>query len=154
MRCADAAVSLPDQYIWCVTTCCRSLDQDEKQELLTHARLTRYGTDEYLQFTGQIPAQMTFIVNGRVRLVASDDAGAVIPLRTLEQGDFLGQTMLTREPVAAAACALEEVTILQVDRGYVEELVARKPLLLQEIGRTIEQRRKNLRRVLAAAREH
>lgn len=130
------------------------LDQDEKQELLTHARLTRYGTDEYLQFTGQIPAQMTFIVNGRVRLVASDDAGAVIPLRTLEQGDFLGQAMLTREPVAAAACALEEVTVLQVGRGYVEELVARKPLLLQEIGRTIEQRRKTLRRVLAAAREH
>lgn len=130
------------------------LNQDEQQELLSHTRLTRFGTDEYLQFTGQIPTRMTFIVNGRVRLLVTDDTGALIPLRTLEQGDFLGQTTLTREPVAAAACALEEVTVLQVDRDYVEELVARKPLLLQEIGRTIEERRANLRRTLATAREH
>jgi CRP-like cAMP-binding protein len=74
--------------------------------------------------------------------------------RTLEQGDFLGQTMLTREPVTAAACALEEVTVLQVERGYLEELVARKPLLLQEIGRAIEDRRASLRRALAAVNEH
>ena len=130
------------------------LNQDEQQELLDHARLTRYGADEYLQFTGQVPKRMTFIVDGRVRLIATDDGGALVPLRTLEQGDFLGQTMLTREPVTAAACALEEVTVLQVERGYVEELVARKPLLLQEIGRAIEDRRASLRRALAAVNEH
>jgi small-conductance mechanosensitive channel len=126
------------------------LNQADQQELLAHARITRYGTDECLQFPGQVPKRMTFIVDGRVRLVVTGDDGAFIPLRTLEQGDFLGQTALTREPVAAAAYALEEVTVLQVERNYIEELVARKPVLLQDIGRAIEERRASLRRALAA----
>ena len=63
------------------------------------------------------------------------------PVRTLERGRFLGQTALTREPVAARAYALDEVTVLQIDREHIEELVARKPLLLQDIGRAIEERR-------------
>jgi CRP-like cAMP-binding protein len=93
---------------------------------------------------------MTFIVNGRVRLVVTGEDGAIIPVRTLEEGDFLGQTALTREAVAASAYALEEVTVLQIDREYIEELVARKPLLLHDIGRAIEERRASLRRALAA----
>jgi small-conductance mechanosensitive channel len=126
------------------------LTQSEQEELLPHARVARYGTDEYVQFAGQVPKRMTFIVNGRVRLVATGDDGAIIPVRTLEQGDFLGQTALTREPVTAAAYALEEVTVLQIEREYIEELVARKPVLLQDIGRAIEERRASLRRALAA----
>ena len=127
------------------------LNQADQQEMLGRARLTRYGADEYLQFSGQVPKRMTFIVSGRVRLVAADDHGAAIPLHTLEAGDFLGQNTLTRESVTASAYALEEVTVLQVDREHIEALVARKPLLLQEIGRAIEERRASLRRALAAA---
>jgi CRP-like cAMP-binding protein len=126
------------------------LNQDDQQELLPHVRVTRYGTDEYLQFSGQVPKRMMFIVNGRVRLVATGGGGAIIPVRTLERGDFLGQTTLTREPVTAAAYALEEVTVVQVEREYIEELVTRKPLLLQDIGRAIDERRASVRRALAA----
>jgi small-conductance mechanosensitive channel len=127
------------------------LNQADQEELLPHVRITRYGSDEYLQFAGQVPKRMSFVVNGRVRLVAAGDDGAIIPVRTLEEGDFIGQTALTREAVAASAYALEEVTVLQIEREYIEELVARKPLLLQDIGRAIEERRANVRRVLAAA---
>ena len=129
------------------------LNLDDQQELLPHARLTRYGTDEYIQLAGQVPKRMTFVVNGRVRLVAAGGDGAVVGVRTLEAGDFLGQTTLTREPVSASAYALDEVTVLQVDREHIEELVSRKPLLLQDIGRAIEERRASLRRALAAANE-
>ena len=113
--------------------------------------LTRYGADEAIQFPGQVPKRMTFIVNGRVRLIATGEDGAMVPVRTLEEGDFLGSTTLTREPVTAGAYALDEVTVLQIERGYIEELVARKPVLLQEIGRAIEERRADVRRALAAA---
>ena len=94
---------------------------------------------------------MTFIVNGRVRLVAMGEDGAVVPVRVLEEGDFLGSTTLTREPVTGGAYALEEVTVLQIERAGVEDLVSRKPLLLQEIGRTIEERQADVQRALAAA---
>ena len=129
------------------------LSQDDQQELLSKARLTRFGTDEYIQSVGQVPKRMTFLVNGRVRLVATGEGGALVPIRTLEEGDFLGQTALTREPVNASAYALEEVTVLQINRDDIEELVSRKPVLLQDIGRAIEERRASLRRALAAAED-
>ncbi|HKV17964.1 MAG TPA: mechanosensitive ion channel family protein [Mycobacterium sp.] len=127
------------------------LTADEQRGMLANSRLTRYGADEYLQSPGEVPEGMTFIVDGRVRIVFRDDGGALIPLRTLERGDFLGQTTLTREPVSAGAFAVDEVTVLQVERDHIEDLVSRKPVLLQEIGRTIEERRADLRRAISAA---
>jgi small-conductance mechanosensitive channel len=127
------------------------LNAEDQQTLLPRARLTRYGTDEYLQYPGQVPKRMSFIVNGNVRLAVTDDVGALIPVRTLEQGDFIGQTAMTREPVTAAAYALDEVTVLQLDRDAMEELVTQKPVLLQDFGRAIEERRQSVLRALAAA---
>ena len=66
------------------------LSQTDQEQLLPHARITRYGADEALQFPGQVPKRMTFIVNGQVRLIATGDDGASIPVRTLDEGDFLG----------------------------------------------------------------
>ena len=127
------------------------MTQDDTDRLLPHVRITRYGADEPLQFAGQVPKRMSFIVNGTVRLVVSGDDGVVVPVRTLDEGDFLGQTTLTREPVTAAAYAMDEVTVLQIERAQIEDLVGRKPLLLQDIGRAIEERRSSVRRTLAAA---
>jgi small-conductance mechanosensitive channel len=129
------------------------LTQEDHDRLLTDVRITRYGADEPLQFAGQVPKRMSFIVNGKVRLVVSGDDGVMVPVRTLDEGDFLGQTTLTREPVTASAYATEEVTVLQIDRAHLEDLVERKPLLLQDIGRAIEERRATVRRATATARD-
>jgi CRP-like cAMP-binding protein len=127
------------------------LTHTDQQLLLPHVRITRYGADETIQFPGQVPKRMTFIVNGRVRLIATRSDGAMVPVRTVDEGDFIGSTALTREPVTSGAYAVDEVTVLQVDREHMEELVLRKPLLLQEIGRTIEERHDDVLRALAAA---
>ena len=129
------------------------LSEAEQQELLPNVRITRYGADETIQFPGQIPKRMTFIVNGRVRLIARAEDGAMVPVRIVEEGDFIGSTALTREPVTSGAYAVDEVTVLQIEREHMEELVLRKPLLLQEIGRTIEERHEDVLRALAAATE-
>ena len=125
------------------------LTAEDQAQLLTRARITRYGADEYLQFAGQVPKRMTFVVNGKVRMIAVGEDGSVVPVSTLVEGDFLGQTALTREPVTSSAFALGEVTVVQIDREHIEKLVARKPLLLQEIGRAIEERKKTVRHALA-----
>jgi small-conductance mechanosensitive channel len=127
------------------------LSDADRQELLPQIRVTRYGADEALQLPGQVPKRMSFIVNGRVRLIARGEDGALVPVRTLEEGDFIGSTTLTREPVASGAYAVDEVTVLQIERADIENLVLRKPLLLQEFGRTIEERNIDVQRALAAA---
>lgn len=122
----------------------------DQQALVAHATLERYGVDEVIQRAGEVPERMTFIVSGRVRLTAETDDGEDISIGTLEEGGFLGQSTLTRQPVIGFARAIDEVTVVQIDREHIERLVQRNPLLLQEFGRTIEERRSSARRALSA----
>ncbi|HTQ16473.1 MAG TPA: hypothetical protein VML93_03830, partial [Mycobacterium sp.] len=60
---------------------------------------------------------------------------------------FLGLTALTRQPNLASAYALEEVTALEIDREHIEHLVTREPLLLQDFGHILDERRTKVRQV-------
>jgi small-conductance mechanosensitive channel len=122
----------------------------DQQQLAQHATVVRYGSDEIMEHVGDVPAGMTFIVSGRVRVNAPSEDGSLVPITTLEVGSFLGQTALTRQPVVANAQALGEVAAVRIGREHIEELLEQKPLLLQELGRLIEERRSHVKRALAA----
>jgi hypothetical protein len=49
-------------------------------------------------------------------------------------------TALTRQPNPGGAYALAEVTALEIDREHLEHLVMGKPMLLQYLGRLIDER--------------
>jgi CRP-like cAMP-binding protein len=117
------------------------LDATDQEALGKHTRLVRYGADEIVEAAGRVPAKMTFLVAGRVRLMAVTDDGSNRPVGTLEEGAFLGLTALTRQPNFADAYAVNEVTVLEIDRDHLVELVMRKPLLLRDFGRAIDERR-------------
>jgi small-conductance mechanosensitive channel len=125
------------------------LNADDRRELAPHATLVRYGSDEPVQHAGDVPPRLEFIVSGRIRLTATTDDGSVVPVGILHPGSFLGQTTLTRQAVLADATAVGEVTVLRIGRERVELLLQQKPLLLQEFGRLIEERRTHVKRVLA-----
>jgi small-conductance mechanosensitive channel len=125
----------------------------ELETLLPHVVITRYGADEVMQRSGEIPAAMSFVVKGRIRLVVTGRDGAVVPVNTLHEGDFIGQTALTREPVTGSAYAVGEVTMLQIDRNTLEQLVFRKPDLLQDLSHAIDDRRERARAAADEAEE-
>ncbi|WP_078327297.1 mechanosensitive ion channel family protein [Mycobacteroides salmoniphilum] len=121
---------------------------EDQQTLIAHSTLQRYGADEKVQGSGEVPHHMLFIVAGRVLLTAATVDGPEIAVDTLDEGSFLGQSTLTRQPVIGCAYAVGEVTVVQIEREQVETLVHRNPLLMQEFGRTIEERRANVRRAI------
>ncbi|MGA9494156.1 MAG: mechanosensitive ion channel family protein [Mycobacterium sp.] len=121
------------------------LSNTDQQLLIPHARVVRYGADEIVQYAGEVPTAMTFLVKGSIRLTTTSDDGSVVPLSVLDEGSFLGLSTLTRQPSFSGAYALEEVTALEIDREHIEDLVLRTPMLLQELGRVIEDRRKDVR---------
>lgn len=102
------------------------------------------------------------MIAGSVRLTVTTDDGSVVAIATLKKGTFLGLTALTRQPDPAGAVALEEVTALQIGREHLEQVVMNKPMLLQELGRVIDERqrkaqqaiRRDLHQSPAAAGEH
>ncbi|ORA77320.1 mechanosensitive ion channel [Mycobacterium malmoense] len=121
------------------------LSADEQRSLHSCARLIRYGAGEIVEYAGQVPTGMTFLVAGRVQLTASAEDGSVVPISTLVEGSFLGLTALTRQPNLASAYALEEVTALEIDREHLEHLVMRETLLLQNFGHILEERQSKVR---------
>ena len=90
-------------------------------------------------------------MSGRVQLTATADDGTVVPVTTLVEGSFLGLTTLTRQPNLASAYALEEVTALVIDREHLEHVVIHEPLLLQDFGRALEERRSKVRQARAVS---
>ena len=121
------------------------LNADEQRSLHSCAKLVRYGADEIVEYPGQVPAGMTFLVAGRIQLTATAEDGSIVPIGTVEEGSFLGLTALTRQPNMASAYALEEVTALEIDREHIEHLVMREPLLLQNFGHILEERQSKVR---------
>ncbi|OBG38644.1 mechanosensitive ion channel domain-containing protein [Mycobacterium sp. E3198] len=121
------------------------LNADEQRSLHSCAELVRYGADETVEYAGQVPRGMTFLVAGRVQLTAMADDGSIVPISTLVEGSFLGLTALTRQPNMASAYALEEVTALEIDREHIEHLVMREPLLLQNFGHILDERQNKVR---------
>jgi small-conductance mechanosensitive channel len=129
------------------------LSQTDQQHLSPNATVVRFGADEIIEHVGDVPARMTFIVSGRVRVTAPSDDGSLVTITTLDAGSFLGQTALTRQPVLADAQALGEVTALQIGREHIEGVLQAKPLLLQELGRLIEERRSHVKQAMAEVAE-
>lgn len=117
----------------------------DQQALQSCARIVLYGAGEIVEYVGQVPAGMTFLVAGRVRLMATAGDGSTVPISTLEDGSFLGLTALTRQPNMASAYALDEVTALEIDREHLERLVMREPVLLQDFGHIIDERQSKVR---------
>jgi small-conductance mechanosensitive channel len=118
------------------------LSLTDQQSLIPHAKIARYGTDEVVQFAGEVPTAMSFLIRGSVRLTTTTEDGGILSVSVLEAGSILGLTTLTRQPSVTTAYALEEVTALELDREHIEDLVMQSPLLLQELGRIIDDRRK------------
>lgn len=90
---------------------------------------------------------MTFVIEGSVQLTAIAEDGAPVLAATLDEGSFLGLTTLTRQPNLAGAYAMQEVTALEIEREHLEQLVIRKPLLLHDLGRILEDRRNEIARL-------
>lgn len=74
-------------------------------------------------------------------------------LSTQEEGAFLGQSALTRQPVLGSVYALGEVTTVHVARDKLADLVQQNPKLQQELGRTIEERREYVRQAIAESED-
>lgn len=153
---ADDTFSTPERLassIQAVVTPVLKLSPDAEAALAPDATITRYGSGEIISRSGEVPDHLTFIVSGEVRLTAFNSDGAEVAVGTLAEGDFVGQTVLTRQPVIGSAYAVGEITVVQVRREQIETMVRSDPSLVEEFGRAIEDRRDHVLRAIKAGSE-
>jgi small-conductance mechanosensitive channel len=151
---ADDGFSSPEEVAEAIRTVVAPtlrLSAEQQQQMVAHSAIERYGAGELIQAHGTVPEAMSFIVAGSVMLTADAEDGSRTEVATLEEGSFLGQSTLIRHPVAGSAFAFDEVTVVRVHRDAIERVVQRSPVLLQEFGRSIDERRASVLRALADA---
>lgn len=126
------------------------LTEDDRGVLREHARLLRFGAGEIVLPQGIVPDEILFLVSGRVRL-SIPAAGGRIDFATVEPGDYIGHTALTRERTQALATAADMLTVLAVPLDTLDTLVRTRPRLAAEIGRSLEFKRALAAEALATA---
>jgi len=127
------------------------LTSDDVPALVPSVRLERYAAGEVLLPLGVVPEALRFVLSGAVALGVPRPDGAVLPVARVEQGDFVGQTALTREPTTTRAVAVSEVAVLVVPGDTLDALVRARPRLARELGQVIDRRRAAARDVVEAA---
>lgn len=150
----DDDYSTPERVDWALRTVVAPalrLTQNDRQALGTYGRIVRYAADEIVEHADRVPSSMTFLIEGSVRLTAVADDGSPVVIGTMDEGSFLGATALTRQPNLADARAIGEVTALQLDREHLAQFVMGRPVLQQELGRAIENRRARVEQACAQA---
>lgn len=121
------------------------LTQEELDELAGDVTIERYAHGERVQRQGAMPDAVRFVLSGRLALFAGsrDDVG--VEIGQMESGDYIGHTVLTREPALVTALAVGELAVLRVPRDVMDQLLMSKPILATEIGRNLDERREHAR---------
>ena len=115
------------------------LREEDVDSVLSIARAQRYGIGEIVQKMGVVPDQVSVVVSGRavMALEVGDDR---IEFATVERGELIGHTALTREKTRAVVVAQEILTVVTVPLAAVDALVRSRPTLAGEVGRSLELR--------------
>jgi small-conductance mechanosensitive channel/CRP-like cAMP-binding protein len=124
------------------------LSSEQQRAMVPHAVIERYGSGELVQPDGIVPDGLSFVMSGTVLLTADAPDGSRTEVGTLETGSYLGHSTLIRHPVVGSSFALDEVTLIKVHRDAIERVVQNNPKLLQEFGRSIDERRARVLEVL------
>lgn len=140
---------LVEQAIRTVVSPRLRLDTDQQAAMAARAVIERYGAGELILSAGVVPEAMSFIVSGRVLMTADGARGSRTEAGTLDEGAYFGQSTLVRHPTVGSYLALDEVAVIRVARDAIERVVQRNPLLLEEFGRAIKERRVTVLRAVA-----
>lgn len=117
------------------------LREEDTEQLLSSARLERYGIGEVVLPAGVIPDEVRVVVSGRATLALEVD-DAHIEFAVAEKGDIVGHTALTRERTQAVTVAGDILTLVVLPLETVDALIRTRPRLATEIGQSLELKRK------------
>ena len=105
------------------------LDADERAILAEHVELRRFAARQRIYKVGD-PGSLAYIVlGGRVEVSMIDDEQRPVVVDTPTPGEIFGlSSMLAESAHLTTAIALEETSVIEIDRGDIAALLQRKPM--------------------------
>ncbi len=120
------------------------LSEDHRDVLAPGAVIEVFAPGEIIQHSGVVADSIRVVLAGRIRFEAP--VGEFFrPVLTLAEGEFLGQTALTRETALGRYVAVDEVTVVRLPSDHLDPLLTRVPAFARTIGKAIDLRRRAIR---------
>jgi len=128
----------------------QNLDDSQTDQLLSSARLHRYGQGEKLIRQGTEGSSMFVLLEGTVD-VHVDHPGGSAYVATLKAGDYFGEmSLLTGEKRSATVIAKSDCEVLEIGKAEFAGVLQNSETLLQKLSEMLAQRRLENEGVLAA----
>src|SRR5262245_17564093 len=105
------------------------LDADERAILADHVDLRRFVARQRIYKVGDAGGRAYIVVSGRVEVSMVDEEQRPVVVDTPSQGEIFGlSSMLAESPHLTTAIALENTTVIEIDRSDISALLQRKPM--------------------------
>jgi CRP-like cAMP-binding protein len=116
-----------------------AMGPDAAAELRARCGLRAFGRGEALMHVGQVPRDVLFLLEGRVKVSTSTPAGRTVLLAFRGPGDLVGDlAALDEEPRSASVEALERVQALAMGHAEFRAFLLERPavalVLLRELS--------------------
>lgn len=96
---------------------------------LTHGRIRRYASKQYLYFSGDEGNTVYFLISGRIRLYLMGEYTEKI-IRVLNHPAFFPEIILDGKNYPHAALCIEETEVLAIERQTFRRFIENNPSLL------------------------
>ncbi len=121
------------------------LSKEELAEVRRQAVSHDYGVGERVLRQGEKNRAFYIIRSGRVVVTLVAAGGIREELNTLKVGDFFGEmSVLTGDDCTADVTALEDLRLVVVYKDALQELLARRPALAEQMAQVVEKRRQGI----------
>ncbi|MEI8340778.1 MAG: mechanosensitive ion channel family protein [Verrucomicrobiota bacterium] len=128
----------------------QNLDEHQTNQLLSAAKLHRYGSGEKLIRQGTEGSSMYVLLDGNADVHVSHQGGSAC-VATLKAGDYFGEmSLLTGEKRSATVVAKSDCEVLEIGKTSFAEVLQSSETLLQKLSEMLAQRRLENEGVLAA----
>ncbi len=110
--------------------------------------LQHFGTGEQVMRQGDLSHALYIIISGRARLATRNYHGEEQEVLSLKAGEFFGMvTLFSGEPSAVSITAIEDLEVMRLSAGVVNQMIERQPRFAREISQVLENRRRAIHAV-------
>ena len=104
------------------------LSPAERQEVGSHCRFHKFGSDELIIMQGDRYTDVYFLIAGKVHVLNYSKAGQAVSYATLSEGDIFGELSAIDDlPRSAWIRAMMPCTVMAMPGSYFRELVTSHP---------------------------
>ena len=116
----------------------RTLDEESLRKVVRACRQRTYRRGQYLWYQDDPGDRLVIVCQGLVKIVLASERGDEVVLVTMGRNEVIGElAVLDGAPRSASVVAVEDTTVLGLDRSVALDLIARQPAVLDAVLRSL-----------------